>query len=229
MTPEQEKCAAEAYRRWRGIEPPLPREEVERRVREALDASKDDDFAVVKNLHVIIKNHRPAWYFKFTPTTVTASLDAIRISKPKNPKERPVKIKLGNYSDVRSCESTRTITYDIAFERVERLRDFLKTARQDMPEIDERNMFRLWSRGSQSDVASLSFHEREYLKMLVNIIGWSPAPATGWSEDDTDVDYYDDEIETDETQPVQIDEEEGYQIIEEDGINPSNITDWEQA
>jgi hypothetical protein len=85
-----------------------------------------------------------------------------------------------------------------------------------MPEIDERNMFRLWSRGSLSDVA-LSFHEREYLKMLVNIIGWSPGPATGWSEDDTDVDYYDDEIETDETQPVQIDEEEGYQIIEEDG------------
>jgi hypothetical protein len=228
MTPEQEKCAAEAYRRWRGIEPPLPREEVERRVREALDAGKDDDFAVVKNLHVIIKNQRPAWYFKFTPTTVTAPSDAIRISKPKKPKERAVKIKLGNYSDVRSCESTRTITYDIAFEWVERLRDFRKTARQDMPEIDERTMFRLWSRGSQSDVSSLSFHEREYLKMLVNIIGWSPAPATGWSEDDTDVDYYDDEIETDETQPVQADEE-GYQIIEEDGINRSNITDWEQA
>jgi hypothetical protein len=113
MTPEQEKRAAEAYRRWRGIEPPLRREEVERRVREALDASKDDDFAIVKNLHVIIKNQRPAWYFKFTPTTVTAPLDAIRISKPKKPKERPVKIKLGNYSDVRSCESTRTITYDV--------------------------------------------------------------------------------------------------------------------
>jgi hypothetical protein len=48
MTSEQEKCAAEAYRRWREIEPLLPREEVERRVRKALDATKDDGLRSLK-------------------------------------------------------------------------------------------------------------------------------------------------------------------------------------
>jgi hypothetical protein len=80
MTPEQEKLAAEAYWRWKGIEPPMPRAEVERRVLETLVAGKDGDFAVVKNLHVVIKNGRAAWFFKFTPKPVSAPLGAIRIA-----------------------------------------------------------------------------------------------------------------------------------------------------
>jgi len=156
MTPEREKLVAEAYRRWRGIEPPIPRDEVERRVRETLAAGKDGDFAVVKNLHVVIKNRRPAWFFKLTPKPVSAPLGTIPISKPK---ERPIKRKLGNYSDVRTCKSTRTITYDIAVDQVERLRDFIKNVRESMPEIDERKIFGLWSRGSQSAVSSLNLRE----------------------------------------------------------------------
>jgi hypothetical protein len=251
MTPEQQKVWAEAYRRWKGIEPPMPREEVERRVLETLIADKDGDFAVVKNLHVVIKNGRPAWFFKLTPKPVSAPLGAISISKPKErPKERPVKKKLGNYSEVRSCESTRTITYDIAVRQAERLHDFIKNARQNMPEIDERKMFGLWSRGSQSDVSSLNFRERQYLEMLLNIAGWLPAPATGGGADDTEVND-DDEVETsgEETEavhdPYKVDDDkvetsgeeteavepkvQDYEIIDECDINRSYFTDGEPS
>jgi hypothetical protein len=227
MTPEQEKLAAEAYRQWRGIEPPMPREEVERRVLETLVAGKDSDFSVVKNLHVVIKNGRPAWFLKLTPKPVSAPLGPIPTSKRKErPKERPIKKKLGNYSEERSCKSTRTITYDIALEQTERLRDLTKNTRENMPEIDERKMFGLWSRGSQSDVSSLTLRERQYLEMLLNIAGWLPAPATGWSEDDADVDSYD-EVETsgEETEAVQPDEVPDYEIIDEWNINRSYFTD----
>jgi hypothetical protein len=165
-------------------------------VLETLVAGKDGDFAVVKNLHVVIKNGRTAWFFKFTPKPVSAPWSAIRISKPtERPTERPIKKKLGNYSEARTCKSTRTITYDIAVELAERLHDFFKSARQNMPEIDERKMFGLWTRGAQSDVSSLNRRERQYLKMLVNIADWLPAPATGPSEDDAYFDD-DDEVET---------------------------------
>src|SRR5262245_45510378 len=130
MTPEQEKVL-EAYWRSREIEPPIRRDEVERRVRETLDAGKDDDFAVVRNLHVVIKNGRAAWFFKFTPKRVSPPSGAIPISKLK---ERPIKMKLGTYSEDRTCESTRTITYDIALDRTERLHDFFTNTRENMPE-----------------------------------------------------------------------------------------------
>jgi hypothetical protein len=59
---------------------------------ETLVAGKDGDFAVVKNLHVVIKNGRPVWFFKLTPKPVSAPLGAIRISRPtERPKERPIK------------------------------------------------------------------------------------------------------------------------------------------
>jgi hypothetical protein len=248
MTPEQEKLAA-AYWRWKGIEPPMPRAEVERRVLETLVAGKDGDFAVVKNLHVVIKNGRAAWFFKFTPKPVSAPLGAIRISKPtERPTERPIKKKLGNYNEVRTCKSTRTMTYDIAVEQAERLHDFFKNARQNMPEIDERKIFGIWSRGLQSDVSSLNFRERKYLEMLVNIAGWLPASATGGSEDDTEVND-DDEVETsgEETEavhdPYKVDDDkvetsgeeteavepkvQDYEIIDECDINRSYFTDGE--
>jgi hypothetical protein len=247
MTPEHEKTSAELYRRWKGIEAPMPRDEVERRVRETLAAGKDGDFAVVKNLHVVIKNGRPAWFFKLTPKPVSAPLGAIPISKPEEgPKERPIKKKLGNYSEVRTCKSSRTITYDIAVQQAERLHDFFKNVRENMPEIDERKMFRLWSRGLQNDVSSLNFREGKYLEMLVNIAGWLPAPATGPSEDDLyfnddhDIDtsgeetevvqdpdkVNDDEVETsgEETEAVQP-KERDYEIIDECDINRSYFTD----
>jgi hypothetical protein len=250
MTP-QYKWAPEAYWQWRGIEPPMPRDEVERRVRETLAVGKDGDFAVLKNLHVVIKNGRPAWFFKFTPKPVSAPLSAIPISKPEErPKERPIKKKLGNFSEVRTCKSTRNITYDIAIQQTERLRDFLKNVRQSMPEIDERKIFGLWSRGLQSDVSSLNLREQKYLEMLVNIAGWLPAPATGPSEDEA---YFNDdyEVETpgDETDafhdPYKVDDDEvetsgdetgavqpkvqDYEIIDEHNINRSYFTDGEPS
>jgi hypothetical protein len=230
MTPEQEKACAELYRRWRGIEPPMAREEVERRVLETLVAGKDGDFAVVKNLHVVIKNGRAAWFFKFTPKPLPAALGAIPISKPeKGPKERPIKKKLGNYSDVRSCKSARTITYDIAVQQVERLRDFIKSARENMPEIDERKIFGLWSRGLQREVSSLNSRERKYLEILVNIAGWLPAPTTGPSKDEADFDD-DYEVETsgEETGAVQP-KVRDYEIIDEWDINRSYFTDGEPS
>jgi hypothetical protein len=233
MTPEQEKLAAEAYWRWRGIEPPMPRAEVERRVLETLVAGKDGDFAVVKNLHVVIKNGRPAWVFKFTPKPVSAPLGAIRISKStERPTERPIKKKLGNYSEVRTCKRTRTMTYDIAVEQAGRLHDFLKNVRQNMPEIDERKIFDIWSRGWQSDVSSLNRREGEYLKMLVNISGWLPAPATGPSEDDA---YFEDdyEIETsgEETEaihdPYKVDDDKVKTSDEETEAVEPKVQDYE--
>jgi hypothetical protein len=229
MTPEQEKAWAALYRRYRGIEPPMPREEVERCVLETLVAGKDGDFAVVKNLHVVIKNGRPAWFFKLTPKAASAPLDAIPISKPK---ERPIKKKLGSYSEVRTCKSTRTITYDIAVQRAERLHDFLKTAREDMPEIDERKMFGLWSRGSQSDFSSLNRRERKYLDMLLNIAGWLPAPATGPSEDDA---YFNDDYEVEtsgrETEafhdPYKADDDEVETSGDETGVAQPKVRDYE--
>jgi hypothetical protein len=234
MTPEQEKACAELYRRWRGIEPPMAREEVERRMLETLVAGKDGDFAVVKNLHVVIKNGRAAWFFKFTPKPVPAALGgAIPISKPeKGPKERPIKKKLGNYSDVSSCKSARTITYDIAVQQVERLRDFIKSARENMPEIDERKIFGLWSRGLQREVSFLNSRERKYLEILVNIAGWLPAPATGPSEDEA---YFNDdyEVETsgEETEalhdPYKEDDDEVETSGEETGAVQPEVRDYE--
>jgi hypothetical protein len=232
MTPEQQKLWEELYRQWRGFEPPMPREEVERRLLEMLIAGKDDDFAVVKNLHVVIKNGRAAWFFKLTPKAASAPLHAIAISKRTKPKERPIKKKLGNYSEVRTCLTTRTITYDIAVMLVERLRDFLENAREDMPDIDERKMFRVWSRGSQSDVSSLNFREQQYLNRLLNIASWLPAPASGLTEDDDidDLNFYN-EVETSDENvpPVQPDEVEDYKIIEGREINRSHFTDWEPS
>ena len=215
MTPEQERSAAELYRRWRGIEPPIPQGEVEHRVLEALCAGKDSDFSVVKNLHVVIKNRRAAWFFKFTPEPGSPPPGTVPISKPK---EQPIKVKLGNYSEERTCNSGRTITYFVALQRTERLRDFFKNARENMPEIDERKIFRLWSRGSPNDVSFLNLNERKYLKMLVNIAYWLPAPVTGSGEgagagagdayvnDDAYVNE-DDEVEAsgEETEPVPVD------------------------
>ena len=232
MTPEREKWWAELYRQYRGIKPPMPRDEVERRVRETLAAGKDGDFAVVKNLHVVIKNGRAAWFFKFTPKSVPAPSSAISICKSTTPKERPIKRKLGNYSEMRTCPSPRTITYDIAFAQTERLRDFIISMRRNMPEIDERKIFGLWSRGSQNDVSSLTLGEQKCLQMLRNIAGWLPAPATGRDEDGTDVDYYDhdDEVETsddEETVALQPEELEGYDIVDENNINRSYFTEGE--
>ena len=79
MTPEQERLAAEFYRRWRGIEPPIRRGEVEHRVFEALCAGKDSDFSVVKNLHVVIKNGRAADWIR---RNLTYAPDTIPISGP---------------------------------------------------------------------------------------------------------------------------------------------------
>jgi hypothetical protein len=228
MTPEQEKAWAEAYRRLKGIEPPMPRDEVERRVCETLATGKDGDFAVVKNLHVVIKKGRPSWVFKFTPKRPPTPLGKISISKPDEwPNERPIKKKLGNYSEVRTCKSAWTITYDIAVQQAERLHDLIKNARQNMPEIDERKMFALWSRGSQSDLASLNFSELKFLEMLVNVTGWLPAPAIGSGEDDIDInDDYEVQASEDETQVAKPQEvEDDYQIVDERELNRSYLRD----
>jgi hypothetical protein len=118
-----------------------------------------------------------------------------------------------------------------------------------MPEIDERKLFGIWSRGLQSEVSSLNFRERKYLKMLVNIAGWLPAPATGGSEDDTEInDDYEVETSGEETEtvhdPYKVDDDDevetsgeeteaaqpkvqDYEIIDECDINRSYFTDGE--
>jgi hypothetical protein len=87
-------------------------------------------------------------------------------------------------------------------------------------------MFGLWSRGSPSDASSLNSGERKYFKMLLNIAGWLPAPAPGWSEDHADVDPCD-EVETsgEETVALQPEELENYEIIDEHNINRSYFTE----
>jgi hypothetical protein len=128
---------------------------------------------------------------------------------------------------VRTCKSARIITYDIAVQQAERLHDLIKNVRQNMPEIDERKIFGLWSRGSQSDVASLNLSEQKFLKMLVNVTGWLPAPAIGSSEDDIDInDDYEVQTSEDETQVAKPHEvEDDHQIVDESELNRSYFRD----
>jgi hypothetical protein len=173
MTPEQEKAWAEAYRRSRGSEPPMPRDDVERRVREMLAAGKDGSFSVVKNLHIRIKNGKVSWRLHITPRSSWWN-------------ERPIKRTIGGYTTERSDIKKKEMTYEIAVRRAERLHDFLVGARKAMPDVDERKVFDLcWSRCLQN-VDELNSSDRRYVKGIIESLGWWGPAAVGESDDDDD-------------------------------------------
>jgi hypothetical protein len=170
------KFGEQVYRQWRGTEPPMRREDVEARVMASLCDGKDTDFAVVKNLHLVIKNGRAEWYIKFTPKLPMVVPLSIGLA-PAVIKQKPIKFKLANYTNDRS--QANSITYDVAIQRVLDFQDWLKNARVNLPDIDERKMIKIWARGSQADVASLNARECKYLKMVEQIARRLPETIVG--------------------------------------------------